>query len=153
MGLKEQLRADLTAAIRAQDELTRAALRMVLTAVQSAEVAGSAARELTDQQVQDVVRREAKRRREAAQAFAVGGAAERAERELAEERVLTAYLPVQLGDEELASIIDDAMIVATGEGLTGMGAMGAVMTAVRGKVGGRADGARVAAAVRARLQG
>ena len=150
MGLKEQLRADLTAAIRAQDELTRAALRMVLTAVQSEEVAGSAARELTDQQVQDVVRREAKRRREAAQAFAAGGAAERAERELAEERVLTAYLPAQLGDEELAVLVRE---VVTETGAQGQAAMGTVMKAVTPRIAGRADGARVAAAVRAALSG
>ncbi len=150
MGLKLQLQADLTAAIRAQDELTRAALRMVLTAVQSEEVAGAAARQLTDEQVRDVVTREAKRRREAAQAFRDGGAPERAERELAEERVLTAYLPAQLGDEELAALVRE---VVAETGAQGPRALGTVMKAVSPRVAGRADGARVAAAVRAAMAG
>ena len=74
MALKQQLQDDLTAAMKAQDELTRATLRMVLTAVKDAEVAGQAARELSDEEVLAVITREAKKRREAAEAFRTGGA-------------------------------------------------------------------------------
>ena len=146
--LKQQLQSDLTAAMKAQDELTRATLRMVLTAVKDAEVAGDAARELSDDEVLGVVRREAKKRREAAEAFRSGGAVERAERELAEGRVLQVYLPQQMGDHELAALV--AEVVAE-TGAEGARAMGAVMKAVGSRVAGRAEGGRVAAAVKQAL--
>ena len=146
--LKQQLQSDLTAAMKAQDELTRATLRMVLTAVKDAEVAGDAARELSDDEVLGVVRREAKKRREAAEAFRSGGAVERAERELAEGRVLQVYLPQQMGDHELAALV--AEVVAE-TGAEGARAMGAVMKAVGPRVAGRAEGGRVAAAVKQAL--
>ena len=148
MPLKQQLQDDLTAAMKAQDELTRATLRMVLTAVKDAEVAGDAARELSDDEVLAVITREAKKRREAAEAFRTGGAAERADRELAEGRVLQAYLPQQLGDDELAALVAE---VVQETGASGPRAMGAVMKAVGPRVAGRAEGGRVAAAVRAAL--
>ena len=151
-SLKDTLQNDLTTAMRSRDELRAATLRMALTAVKSEEVAGKAARELSDGEVLTVLQREAKKRREAAEAFGGAGRADSAQRERDELGVLKGYLPTQLSDEELDAIVDEAVIVATGEGLTGMGAMGAVMTSVRGRVAGRADGGRVAAAVKARLQ-
>ena len=150
MALKQQLQDDLTAAMKAQDELTRATLRMVLTAVKDAEVAGDAARELSDEEVLAVITREAKKRREAAEGFRSGGATERAEREVAEGGVLQAYLPQQLGDDELAALV--AEVVAE-TGASGPRAMGAVMKAVGPRVAGRAEGGRVAAAVRSALAG
>lgn len=149
-ALKDRLQADLTAAMKARDELTTATLRMVLTAVGTEQVAGKAARELSDDEVLKVVGREAKKRREAATAFADGGRPDRAERELAEERVLTAYLPVQLSDDELAGLVRAAVQET---GASGPQAMGAVMKAVGPRVAGRAEGGRVAAAVRTALTG
>lgn len=148
MSLKEQLQADLTAAMKARDELTRATLRMVLTAVKDAEVAGEQARALSDEQVRQVVAREAKKRREAAEAFRSGGAPDRADRELAEGGVLAGYLPRQLTDEELTVLVHDAV---TASGASGPRAMGPVMKAVGPLVAGRAEGGRVATAVRAAL--
>lgn len=148
MPLKDQLQADLTAAMKRQDELVRATLRMVLTAVGNEEVAGKAARELSDDEVLAVVAREAKKRREAAEAFRAGGADERAERELAEGTVLDRYLPQQLTDEELQAVVADAVAAS---GAQGPRAMGAVMKVVGPQVKGRAEGGRVAAAVRAAL--
>jgi uncharacterized protein YqeY len=149
-ALKEQLQTDLTAAMKAQDELVRATLRMVLTALGNEEVAGASARELSEDEELKVVAREAKKRREAAEAFRSGGATERAERELAEERVIAAYLPAQLSDEELATLVAEAIAET---GATGPQAMGQVMKAVNPKVAGRAEGGRVAAAVKAALAG
>ncbi|MCU1672813.1 MAG: glutamyl-tRNA amidotransferase [Frankiales bacterium] len=147
-ALKDRLHADLTDSMRARDELTTATLRMVLTAIGNEEVAGKAARQLSDDEVLKVVVREAKKRREAAEAFTSGGRPDRAERELAEGRVLEAYLPVQLSDEELTALVADAVAQA---GASGPQAMGAVMKLVNPKVAGRAEGGRVAAAVRAAL--
>jgi uncharacterized protein YqeY len=146
--LKDRLQNDLTAAMKAQDELTRATLRMVLTALTNEEVAGASARELTDDEELKIVAREAKKRREAAEAFRTGGAAERADRELAEEAVIGAYLPQQLSDEELSALVAEAVAET---GAAGPQAMGQVMKAVGPKVAGRAEGGRVAAAVRAAL--
>ena len=150
MSLKEQLQADLTTAMKSRDELTRATLRMVLTAVKDEEVAGDAARELSDAEVLKVLAREAKKRREAAAAFRSGGADERAERELAEGGVLDGYLPQQMADEELTALVRD---VVAETGASGPAAMGTVMKAVGPRVAGRAEGGRVAAAVRAALAG
>lgn len=149
-ALKEQLQSDLTAAMKAQDELVRATLRMVLTALGNEEVAGASARELSDDEELKVVAREAKKRREAAEAFRSGGATERAERELAEERVIAGYLPAQLSDDELAALVAEAIAET---GASGPQAMGQVMKVVNPKVAGRAEGGRVAAAVKAALAG
>lgn len=146
--LKERLQADLTAAMKAQDELTRATLRMVLTAIGNEEVAGAQARKLSDDEELKVVAREGKKRREAAEAFRTGGATDRAERELAEERVIAAYLPAQLSDEELTALVAEAVAETGAEGPQ---AMGQVMKVVGPLVAGRAEGGRVAAAVRAVL--
>jgi uncharacterized protein YqeY len=146
--LKDRLRTDLTTAMKARDELRTATLRMVLSAVTAEEVAGKAARELTDDDVQAVLRREAKKRREAAEAFAGAGRTEQAERERAEEGVLAAYLPAQLEDADLAALVAD---VVTRTGAGGMKDMGRVMGAVQAAVAGRAEGGRVAAEVRRQL--
>ncbi len=146
--LKDRLRSDLTASMKARDELTTASLRMTLTAIGNEEVAGKASRELSDEEVLTVLAREAKKRREAAEAFRGGGRQDRAERELAELAVLEAYLPAQLSDDQLAELVR-ATVDETGA--TGPREMGAVMKAVGPKVAGRAEGGRVAAAVRAAL--
>ena len=147
-ALKERLHADLTIAMKARDELVRATLRMVLSAIGNEEVAGNEARVLSDDEELAVVIREAKKRREAAAAFESGGATDRAERELAEESVLTTYLPQQLSDEELNGLVTAAVAES---GATGPRAMGAVMKLLGPRIGGRAEGSRVAAAVRAAL--
>jgi uncharacterized protein len=146
--LKEQLRADLTTAMKARDELRTATLRMVLSAVSAEEVSGKEARELSDDEVQAVLRREAKKRREAADAFGAAGRAEQAQREQAEGEVLAGYLPAQLEDADLAAIVAD---VITRTGASGMQDMGKVMGAANGVVAGRADGSRVAAEVRRQI--
>lgn len=151
--LKSQLKDDLTAAIKARDELRSATLRMTLTAITKREVAGTTSRELSDDEVQQVITREAKKRREAAEAFAQGGRPAQADRERAEGEVLAEYLPQQLGDEELAELVAQAVAEAKAGGAEGPRAMGAVMKIVGPKVEGRADGGRVAAAVKQRLAG
>ena len=147
-ALKDQLRTDLTAAMKSRDELRTATLRMVLAAVSAEEVAGKEARELSDDEVLGVLRREAKRRREAAEAFAGAGRAEQSARERAEGEVVAGYLPAQLEDADLAAIVADAV---TRTGASGMKDMGRVMGAVQGAVAGRAEGGRVAAEVRRQL--
>ncbi|HXW43646.1 MAG TPA: GatB/YqeY domain-containing protein [Streptosporangiaceae bacterium] len=148
--LKEQLRADLTAAMKARDETTTRTLRMVLTSISNEEVSGNSARDLSDDEVMKIVGREAKRRREAAAAFADAGRDEQAAAERAEEDVLSAYLPAQLSDDELAALVA-AAIAETGA--SGPSGIGPVMKAVTPKVAGRAEGSRVAAAVRSQLAG
>ncbi|MDJ1131876.1 GatB/YqeY domain-containing protein [Streptomyces iconiensis] len=151
--LKSRLQGDLTAAIKDRDELRSATLRMTLSAITNEEVAGTSARELSDDEVQKVITREAKKRREAAQAFADGGRAEQAERERAEGEVLADYLPRQLTDEELDVLVSEAVAEARASGAEGPRAMGAVMKIVNPKVAGRAEGGRVAAAVKQHLAG
>ena len=146
--LKDRLQQDLTTSMKARDELRTGTLRMVLTAIGNEEVSGKAARELSSEEELKVLAREAKKRREAAEAFRSGGAEERAERELAEEQVLAGYLPAQLSDDELADLVRQAVAES---GASGPQAMGAVMKVVNPKVAGRAEGGRVAAAVRAAL--
>jgi uncharacterized protein YqeY len=147
-ALKDQLRSDLTAAMKARDEVRTRTLRMALTAVSNAEVAGATARELSDDEVLKVLTREAKRRREAADAFATAGRTEQAAAEQAEGEVLDGYLPAQLGDDEIAAIVTAEIEQS---GAAGMGAMGQVMKAVTPRIAGRADGGRVAAEVRRQL--
>jgi len=146
--LKDRLQQDLTISMKARDELRTSTLRMALTAIGIEEVAGKAARSLSGEEELKVVAREAKKRREAAEAFRSGGADERAERELAEESVLEGYLPAQLSDEELQELVAQSLQES---GASGPQAMGAVMKVVSPKVAGRAEGGRVATAVRAAL--
>ncbi len=150
--LKDRLRADLTSAIKARDELRSSTLRMVLAAITTAEVAGKQARELSDDDVIGVLSTEAKKRREAATAFADAGRTEMAEKETAEAAVITEYLPAQLTEQEIADLVTSAVaqVGAAGEG---MKAMGKVMGVVQPQVKGRADGGAVAAEVRRQLAG
>jgi uncharacterized protein YqeY len=148
--LKERLRADLTAAIRARDQVRLRTLRMALTSITNEEVSGDTARELSDDEVVKILTREAKKRREAAEAFESAGRAEQAAAERAEGDVLVGYLPAQLTDDELTAIVS-AAIAETGA--TGMPGMGKVMKTVTPRVAARADGARVAAEVRRQLTG
>ena len=152
MSLKERLRTDLTTAIKARDELRSSTLRMVLTAITNAEVAGSEARELTDDDIIGVLSTESKKRREAATAFEEGGRAEMAAKEQAEAAVLADYLPEQLGADEITALVSAAIeqVGAAGEG---MRAMGKVMGVVTPQTKGRADGGVVAAEVRRQLAG
>jgi uncharacterized protein YqeY len=150
--LKARLRSDLTAAIKARDEIRSSTLRMVLTAVTNAEVAGKEARVLSDDDVLGVLSSESKKRREAAEAFAGAGRSEQAAKERAEAAVIAGYLPEQLTREEI-----DALVTATIDELgvrgDGMKAMGRVMGALQPRVKDRADGGAVAAAVREQLAG
>jgi uncharacterized protein len=150
MGLKEQLHAEMTASMKARDELRTATLRMVLTAVTTEEVAGKSARTLSDDEVLTVITREAKKRREAAEAFASAGRTELADRELAERGILEAYLPAQLSDDALEGMVREAV---ASTGAAGPQAMGQVMKAVQPVVAGRAEGGRIAAEVRRQLAG
>ncbi|WP_419996269.1 GatB/YqeY domain-containing protein [Streptomyces boninensis] len=149
--LKDRLQDDLTAAIKGRDELRSSTLRMTLAAITKEEVAGKEARQLSDDEVQKVITREAKKRREAAEAFDKGGRAESAERERAEHGVLDEYLPKQLSDDELNALVADAVAEAKAAGAEGPRAMGQVMKIVNPKVAGRAEGGRVAAAVKREL--
>lgn len=148
--LKDQLRADLTAAMKARDTVRSSTLRMVMTSISNAEVAGDAARELSDEEVVDLLSKEAKRRREAATAFDDGGRIESAEKERAEAAVIAEYLPEQLDEAQIADIVG-ATIDDLGVAGDGMKAMGRVMGAVQPRVKGRADGSVVAAEVRRQL--
>ena len=148
--LKERLRADLNAAMRARDQVRMRTLRMALTSITNEEVAGAAARDLTDDEVVKVLTREARKRREAAEAFSAAGRGDQAAAERAEGEVLAGSLPAQLSDDELAALVD-AAIAETGA--SDMAGMGQVMKTVTPRVAGRADGARVAAEVRRRLSG
>jgi uncharacterized protein YqeY len=146
--LKDRLRADLNTAMRARDQVRLRTLRMALTSITTEEVAGTSARDLSDEEIVKVLIREAKKRREAAEAFGAAGRDEQAAAERAEGEVLAGYLPAQLGDEELAALVDVAIAET---GATGMKGMGQVMKVLTPQVAGRADGARVAAEVRHRL--
>jgi uncharacterized protein len=146
--LKERLRADLSTAIRARDQVRMRTIRMALTSITNEEVAGTSARDLTDEEVVRVLTREARKRREAAEAFSAAGRSEQAAAERAEGEVLAGYLPAQLSDDELAALIDAAIAETGASGLPGLGQ---VMKTVTPRVAGRADGARVAAEVRRRL--
>jgi hypothetical protein len=153
--LKARLQADLTTAIKGRESTRMAALRMALAAVTTEEVSGDVARELSDTEVQKVLTREVKKRKEAAEAFAGAGRAESAKAEQDEAAVLTDYLPKQLTDEELEALVVEAVAEVTtqlGEA-PGQRQMGQVMKAANAKIAGRAEGGRVAASVRAKLQG
>ncbi len=148
--LKDRLQADLTTAMRGRDELATATLRMALAAVTTEEVAGSAARELSDDEVLKVLAREARKRREAAEAFSSAGRTELARREQAEGGVLDRYLPQQLDDAGITAVVAEAIAET---GATGMPQMGAVMKAAQAKAAGRADGKRLSTEVRRQLAG
>jgi hypothetical protein len=146
--LKDLLTTDMRAAMKARDELMTSTLRMALTAVGNAEVAGREKRELSDDEVLAVLAKEAKKRREAAVAFADAGRAELAAKERAEEQIIERYLPAQLGDDELAALVAQALAAG---GFTEMKQMGPAMKAAQAAVAGRAEGGRIATEVRRQL--
>jgi uncharacterized protein YqeY len=148
--LKARLQHDLHDAMRARDKVRSGTLRMVLTSITNAEVAGDEARELSDDEVLKVVAKEAKKRKEASAAYRDASRPELAETEEAELLVLEDYLPAQLGDDELWAIVERAV---ASTGATGMPQMGLVMKAAQVEVAGRADGGRVAGVVRQVLAG
>lgn len=151
-GLKQRLRSDLTASMKARDKVRSGTLRMVLTAISEAEVSGTASHDLSEQQVLDVVIKEAKKRREAEEAYAAADRPELAEKERAEAEVLADYLPQQLSAEEIAALVS-AAIASTGAAELGMKGMGKVMGVLTPQTKGKADGGAVAAEVRKQLAG
>ena len=148
MSIKEQLKKDLTEAIRGRDEITSGTIRMVLTAITNEEVAGKEARVLSDDEVITVLSREGKKRREAAEAFENAGRTDKAALEKSEGEVIAKYLPAQLSEADIAAIIAEA-IASTGA--QGPADMGKVMGAVKPKIAGKADGGVVSALVKAAL--
>jgi uncharacterized protein YqeY len=149
-ALKARLRSDLTAAMKAREAVRSSTLRMLLTSITNAEVAGRQSKELSDEDVVSVLSTEAKKRREAATAFDDAGRTEMADKERAELAVITDYLPEQLSAEEVTRIVASA-VEQTGAAGEGMRAMGKVMGVVQPQVKGRADGSVVAAEVRRQL--
>ena len=146
--LKDRLNDDLRTAMKGHDELTTSTLRMALSAVRNAEVSGTAARDLSDDEVLGVLTKEAKKRREAATAFAGAGRADQAAKETAEGEILDRYLPQQLSDAEITELVAKALAAG---GITGKAQMGPAMKAAQAAVAGRAEGGRVAAEVRRQL--
>ena len=150
MALKEKLQSDLTSAMRARDELRSGTIRMVLTAIKNEEVSGKEARELSDSEVITVLSREAKKRREAAEAYEQAGAKDRASNEKAEGLIIAEYLPAQLSEAEIKDLIAAAI---TETGAAGPQQMGLVMKSIQPKIAGRADGGLVSSLVKAALSG
>ena len=148
MGIKEQLRSDLTEAIRSRNEIVSGTIRMVLSAITNEEVSGKTSRELSDAEVITVLSREAKKRREAAEAFDAGDRPEKAALERAEGEVISNYLPAQMSESELNKLIADAIAETGASGPTGMGL---VMKVLAPKIAGKADGGTVSAAVKSAL--
>ncbi|MFV2197965.1 GatB/YqeY domain-containing protein [Nocardiopsis sp. LOL_012] len=146
--LKDRLKSDLTTAMKARDQVRTATLRMVLAAISTEEAAGSSQRSLGDDEIVKLLTREAKKRREAAEAFDKGGREEQAAAERAESEVISDYLPEQLTDDELAALVSDAVEETGAEGPR---AMGQVMKVVNPRIAGRAEGKRVAAEVKRQL--
>jgi len=150
MALKEKLQNDLTEAMRARDEVRSSTIRMVLTAIKNEEVSGKEARDLSDAEVITVLSREAKKRREAAEAFEQAGAADRAANEKAEGVIIAEYLPAQLSESEIKEMIAAAIAES---GATGPQQMGQVMKLIQPKIAGRADGGIVSSLVKSALSG
>ena len=150
MALKEKLQNDLTEAMRARDEVRSSTIRMILTAIKNEEVSGKEARDLSDAEVITVLSREAKKRREAAEAFEQAGAADRAANEKAEGAIIAEYLPAQLSESEIKEMIANAIKET---GATGPQQMGLVMKSIQPKIAGRADGGIVSSLVKAALSG
>jgi uncharacterized protein YqeY len=150
-AIKEQLRTDLTAAMRERDEVTVAALRLALAAITRAEVAGDEAAALGDDQVVEILRSEGKKRAEAADLYDQADRGELAERERAQAAVIQRYLPAEMDDDTLAAIVAEEVASARAAGVEDKAAMGQVIKAVRARVGSDAAGGRVAAAVKSAL--
>ncbi|MCH1490360.1 MAG: GatB/YqeY domain-containing protein [Ilumatobacteraceae bacterium] len=149
--LLEQLRTDLNTAMKDRDQLKTSTIRMVLSAVQVASVAGDEATELTDAEITAVLRSEAKRRSEAAELYENAGRTEQAASERTELAVIEAYLPAAMDDATLQGIVDEEIATAREAGAEGPKAMGQVIKAVKDRVGDGADGGRIAGVVKASL--
>jgi len=150
-GVKSQLQAALTAAMKARDEVALSALRQALSAIAVAETAGDEVAVLSDEQVIAVLIVEVRKHHETADAFVTAGRPDRVERARAEAAVLEVYLPASLSDDELTAIVSEEIATAAAAGLEGMKAMGKVVAAVRARAGATADGAKIAALVKAAL--
>ena len=150
-NLKQQLKDDLTASMKARNEVETSTLRMTLAAIMNAQVAGDAAVELSNDQVQSVVRAEAKKRAESADIYKDAGRPEAEAAERAELAILERYLPAAMSDADLEKIVDSQIAIAAAQGLSGPKAMGAVVKAVRGEAGDGADGAKIANLVKTKL--
>ncbi|MEO8363733.1 MAG: GatB/YqeY domain-containing protein [Ilumatobacteraceae bacterium] len=148
-SLKEQIKFDLTTSMKARQAEVTSTLRMVLAAVMNAEVAGNAAKVLSDDQVLDVLRAEVKKRNESAEIYDGANRTDAAQKERSEAAIIEKYLPAQMADDELGKIVAEEVAVASASGITGGKAMGAVVKAVRARVGASADGAKIAALVKA----
>jgi len=146
-ALKDQIRADLKEAMKAKEKERTGTIRMLLAAIQTAETEG-AKHEVDDDEIQKIIAREIKKRRESAEIYQTNGREDLAEAELGEAAILEAYQPKQLDDEELASLVDEAV---NATGATSMAQMGQVMKEATAKAAGRADGKRLSEAVKARL--
>ena len=149
--IKARLQSDLTAAMKARDEVATSTIRMLRSAITNAEVAGDAAAELSDDEVTAVLQSEAKKRTESAEVYEQAGRTELAAKERAELAVIERYLPAAIGDDELDAIVDEEIANAASSGAEGGRAMGVVIKAVRERVGASADGGRIAAVVRSKL--
>jgi uncharacterized protein YqeY len=150
MGIKEQLQSDLTEAIRSRNEIVSGTIRMVLTAIRNEEVSGKEERTLADAEIITVLTREGKKRREAAEAFADAGRADKAELEKAEGEVIAKYLPAQMSEGDVKKLVAAAIAQS---GAVGPGDMGKVMGILKPQVAGKADGGLVSGLVKAALAG
>jgi len=148
MGLKEKLQADLTDAIRSRNEVVSGTVRMLLAAITNEEVAGKAAKILTDTEIITVLSREAKKRREAVEAYTQAKRDDLAGKEKAEAAVIATYLPKQLSEDEIKKLIADAIAETDAKGPAGMGL---VMKVLQPKIAGKADGGVVSGLVKAAL--
>jgi hypothetical protein len=149
--LKDTLKNDLTAAMKSGNDVAKSTLRMALSAISNAEVAGDEAVELTDEQIVKVLQAESKKRAESADLYEQAGRTDAALKERAEAEVLAAYLPVAMSDDELAAVVSDEVQKAAAAGNSGMKAMGSVVKAVRERVGSSADGSKIADLVKSAL--
>jgi len=149
--LKDQLKKDLTDAIKSHNQVISGTLRMALTAVTIEEVAGKESRELSDNEVLSVLTKEAKKRRESVDAYMQANRKDLADKESAELTVLEKYLPAALSEQELEDIIAKAITEATNQGATGMKAMGIVMKIIQPQTVGRVDGTLLANKVKEKL--
>ena len=150
MGIKEQLQSDLTEAIRSRNEIVSGTIRMVLTSIRNEEVSGKEERTLADAEIITVLTREGKKRREAAEAFADAGRADKAELEKAEGEVIAKYLPAQMSEDDVKKLVAAAIAQS---GAAGPGDMGKVMGILKPQVAGKADGGLVSSLVKAALAG
>jgi uncharacterized protein YqeY len=150
-SLKLQLKNDLTTAMKAGNDIAKSTIRMALSAITNAEVAGDEAVELSDDQVIKVLQSEVKKRQESAEVYEQAGRSEAAIKERAEADVLSVYLPAAMSDDELVGVVQEEVARAAAQGAQGMKAMGAVVKSVRERVGSGADGSKIADLVKAAL--